>query len=256
MVLKLIPKFQFILVFFWLLGLGSCSTEGEDNGGAKFSTLAQYAALSSNLDSGNVIACSASAKDDSSIVYTFFFPRTNTFDFHYFETNSSVNDSRDYSLYTPKDLVLEDVFNGYLKRFVRLNPEPKWSIVSFLSLETYSQSNPIQFKHIGKATEWTDQVQIDLSNKLKPIFSWDDGRIKENVIYFQVISDDEGNLLSGTYTTDKNFTYQDSSNVVFDINRSWPLDLIAGETYNFTLMAVSVDNWVNLVLQKSFNIPN
>ena len=97
---------------------------------------------------------------------------------------------------------------------------------------------------------------MDLSDKLKPKFSWDDGRIKENAIYFQVISDDEGNLLSGTYTTDKHFTYQDSSNVVFDINRTWPSDLIAGEDYNFTLMAVSLDNWVNLVIQKSFSIPD
>lgn len=254
--LKFPFNFQIFLGLVLVISLSSCSTDGNSNGGAQYSTLAQYSALSSHLDSGNVIACSASSKNDSSIVYTFFYPRNNTFDFKYFESDSSLNDSRDYSLYRPRDLVLEDVFNGYLKRFVRLNPEPKWSIVSFISLDTYSQSNPIQFKHRGKATEWTDQVQIDFSNTLQPTFTWDDGRIKESVIYFQVISDDEGNLLSGTYTTDKNFSYQDSSNVVFDINQSWPIDLNKGENYNFTLMAVSVDNWVNLVIQKSFSIPN
>lgn len=246
----------FLAILILGISLQSCSTEGDSNGGAEYSNLAQFAALSSHLDSGNVIACSASSKEDSNLVYTFFYPRTNTFDFQYFDTDSLVNDDKDYSLYTPKDLVLEDVFNGYLKRFVSANPSPQWSIVSFLSLDTYSQSNPIQFKHIGKATEWTDEVQIDFSTTLQPKFTWNDGRIKENAIYFQVISDENGNLLSGTYTFDKNFTYQDSSNVVFDINRSWPEDLESGKNYNFTLMAVSLDNWVNLVIQKSFTTPN
>ncbi len=244
------------LLIFGLMIMVSCSTDGDDNGGAQYSNLAQYAALSSHLDSGNVIACSASAKEDSNLVYTFFYPRTSNYDFKYFVTDSVPNDEKDLSLYKPENLVLENVFQGYLKRFVHPNPNAKWSIVTFLNSQTYSQSNPIQFKHLGKATEWTDQVQMDLSDKLKPKFSWDDGRIKENAIYFQVISDDEGNLLSGTYTTDKHFTYQDSSNVVFDINRTWPSDLIAGEDYNFTLMAVSLDNWVNLVIQKSFSIPD
>lgn len=254
--LKNLLSHPLYLALFGLMMMAACSTDEEGNGGAQFSNLAQYAALSSQLDSGNVIACSASAKDDSSLVYTFFYPRTHNYDFKYFVTDSLPNDEKDFSLYKTQNLVLENVFQGYLKRFVHPNPNPKWSIVTFLNSTTYSQSNPIQFKHIGKATEWTDQVQIDLSNKLKPVFSWDDGRIKENAIYFQVISDDEGNLLSGTYTFDKHFTYQDSSNVVFDINRTWPIDLIPGEDYGFTLMAVSLDNWVNLVIQKSFSIPN
>lgn len=248
--LKRFAGFILIAGFF-----ASCSTDGEGNGGAQYDNLAQYAALSSELDSGNVIACSASAPDDSNLVFTFFYPEPGSYDAKYFETDSLISDDRNYALYQEQDLELEDVFNGHLKRFIRNGSQENWSIVTFLDLNTYSQSNPIRFKHQGKATEWTDTVQIDMSDKLHPRFNWDDGRIKENVIYFQVISDSEGNFLSGTYTTDKQFTYQDFSNVVFDVNVDAPVDLIAGEDYRFTLMGVSIDNWVNLVIQKDFSIP-
>lgn len=253
---KIHQLYSIFLPLISLVVFTSCSTDGESNGGAKYSNLSQYAALSSHLDSGNVIACSASSKSDSSIVYTFFYPESDNYDFLYFETDSLVNDERDLSLYQPKDLVLEDVFNGYLKRFVSIDPLPRWSVVSYLSLDRFSLSNPIQFKHRGKATEWTDSLSIDWTDKWHPKFSWEDGRIKENAIYFQVISNAEGDLLSGTYTIDKHFSYQDSSNVVFDINRSSVPDLQMGETYHFTLMAVSLDNWVNLVIQKSFSLPH
>ena len=75
--------------------------------------------------------------------------------------------------------------------------------------------------------------------------------IPENVIYFQVISDTDNNLISGTYTIEKNFTFYDLDNVVFNItdpNANPTLE--PNKTYNFTLMGVSEDNWVNLFMEK------
>jgi len=83
-------------------------------------------------------------------------------------------------------------------------------------------------------------------------FEWQDGVIDENVIYFQVISDDQGNLVSGTYTYDRSWTFYDTSNVVLNITTDPNPTLEAGKEYNFTMMAVSEDNWVNLLIQQSF----
>ena len=232
----------------------SCSTEGEGNGGANYSNLAEYLALDHRLDSGNVIACSASDKFDSTKVYTFFYPDTLSSSYKCFETDSVILDNKDFSLYKELDLSMEDVFNGYLKRFIRNDSTEGWAIVTFKKSGACHHSNPIRYKHLEKATEWTDQVQIDHSDALNPVFTWDDGRIKENVIYFQVISDENGDLLSGTYTHNKTFKYNDFSNVVFDVNRHQPPNLVVGKTYNFTLMAVSLDNWVNMVIEKDFTI--
>ena len=85
-----------------------------------------------------------------------------------------------------------------------------------------------------------------------PQFSWATNALGDNAIYFQVISDAEDNLISGTYTTESQFQYYNTSNVVLNITQGVPPALVSNATYNFTLMDVSLDNWVNLVVQKPF----
>tara|TARA_B110000037_G_scaffold188288_1_gene219533 strand:- start:56975 stop:57187 length:213 start_codon:yes stop_codon:yes gene_type:complete len=68
------------------------------------------------------------------------------------------------------------------------------------------------------------------------------------------VSDLEGNLISGTYTYEKNFTFYDLTNVVLNIKDVDPaLALQPNRTYRITMMAVSQDNWVNLLCEKKFN---
>ena len=93
---------------------------------------------------------------------------------------------------------------------------------------------------------------IDASQSLMPLFSWNDGIFPENAIYFQVIADVNNDFISGTYTTDTWFQYYNLSNVVLDINRITPPDLLTNNQYNFSMLAVSLDNWVNLVIENSF----
>ena len=87
-----------------------------------------------------------------------------------------------------------------------------------------------------------------------PNFSWEDGSYSDTKIYFQVVSDDENNLISGTYTFESMFQFYDLENVVLNITKGTPDMLERSADYNFTLMGVSEDNWVNLFSQKSFRI--
>lgn len=87
-----------------------------------------------------------------------------------------------------------------------------------------------------------------------PLFSWQDGVYTDSVIYFQVVSDVTGDLLSGTYTTAKQFQYYNVDNVVLNITRTTPPILVPDSDYKFTLMAVSEDNWVNLISQLNFKL--
>jgi hypothetical protein len=93
---------------------------------------------------------------------------------------------------------------------------------------------------------------IDVSTREMPVFMWDDGAIKENKIYFEVISNTKDELLSGTYTFQKRFQYYKLDNVVLNITQGIPPQLNPIHSYNFTLMGVSEDNWVNLFIEKSF----
>ena len=112
---------------------------------------------------------------------------------------------------------------------------------------------PIRLKTNEKPTETNAAlVEIDEAG-VHPSFSWEDGLIRENVIYFQVISDEAGNLISGTYTIEKAFTFYDLSNVVFNITDSTTTPALEpNKIYRFTLMGVSEDNWVNLFSEIPF----
>ena len=78
--------------------------------------------------------------------------------------------------------------------------------------------------------------------------------LHDNAIYFQVISDTNDDFLSGTYTFEKSFQYYVLDNVVLNITRETPPQLATTQPYNFTLMGVREDNWVNLFIATSFEL--
>jgi len=126
------------------------------------------------------------------------------------------------------------------------------AIVTYLSEGKIHVSDPIRIKTNPKPTEVSSTlVNIEVEQD-SVHFQWQDGIIDENVIYFQVVSDTQGNLISGTYTYDRSWTFYDTSNVVLNITTDENPMLTSGEEYTFTMMAVSDDNWVNLLIQKDF----
>lgn len=200
----------------------------------------------------NVIACAASA-DKEGFVNVFFYPREGATNFRYFETEDIEVDKNNFEAYIEKAPEVLDVFNGKLKRFSVETSKEKWVIVSFTEAGSTHISNPIQLKHITKPTERLNTVNIDSANPIMPIFTWQDGLYADSAIYFQVITDVNSNFLSGTYTFEKMFQYYNLDNVVLNITKKSPPNLIQTKNYGFTLMAVSEDNWVNLLVETNFS---
>lgn len=243
--------------FICIVLLSACTPEET---GAPEGTLA---AAVENFTTGRVIpdsliACAASSGDLSEELplSVFFYPEGSATDFRYFETNGPVNDPDDFSAYREVVLETQPVFNGYLRRFFRpTSSENAWSIVTFMRDGDLYWSNPIRMKINNLPTEHNnDLLSIDQADNLSPVFSWEDGAIDDNVIYFQVVSDAEGNLISGTYTYERNFRFYDTSNVVLNIRDTEPAPALeANSDYNFLLMAVSDDNWVNLIATRDFS---
>lgn len=238
--------------YFALLSVLSCSNDELET----YTNLQEYMSLQNEVDVIDVIACAASDRIDSDKTYIFFYPVLGATEIKYFETETTEVDKNNFSLYKEIELPKEPVFNGYLERFVRISDAEVWSIVTYKVNGVLRSAQPIRLKQQTKQTEWTNTAGIDFTENTKPIFSWSDGMIDENEIYFQVIADSENYLLSGTYTYDAYFQYYNLENVVLNVTRDRPPKLFTMNNYNFTLMAVSIDNWVNLVVQKEFLIPN
>lgn len=224
----------------------------EDNHIAIPKNLQEYIDLNSERTLDEVIACAASGKENTNLTSIFYYPIEGATNIRYYELSDVNADEQNLTLYKRKTLSKETVFGGKLERFVRLDTSESWCIITYLTDGKLHKSNPIRLKNQTKPTEWKNEVSIDFTTSLMPNFSWNDGAIEENVIYFQVISNTDNSFISGTYTVAKEFQYYNTSNVVLHINISTPAELILDTDYNFTLMGVSEDNWVNLVIEKTF----
>ncbi|TRX60638.1 hypothetical protein FNH22_06225 [Fulvivirga sp. M361] len=241
-----------------VLMLSSCQ---KDEAFLQENILADYILLNSSLQLTDLIACAGGKEDglfgqDDTPTSVFFYPVTGATDFRYFEAEN-IADSMDFSKYVVKDLTDDPVFNGYLWKF---NNTPftgeRMGVVSFKTPGKLHVCTPIRLKTTVKPTELNESLVMVSENGTSPSFSWEDGSIEENVIYFQVISDEKNNLISGTYTFDKEFTFYDLSNVVLNITDTTSVPILKpNANYTFTMMGVSEDNWVNLFIEKEFNTP-
>lgn len=201
----------------------------------------------------NVIACAASERDPA-IVSVFLYPRPNVKNIRFFETVSTDVERNDLEAYREVTHPLMDVFNGYLLKYEIVPEREKWVIVTFEEDGIVSTSNPIRLKQSTTPTEYLPQnVSVDDTSNM-PIFSWVDGAFENSIIYFQVISDENSNLFSGTYTVQQRFQYYNLDNVVLNITREEPPELKTDELYRFSLLAVSEDNWVNLFAEVDFEL--
>jgi len=217
--------------------------------------LEEYRATFGDQDFGNVIACAATQNGNASLTNVFYYPEDGASDIRYYEAESIDDDSLDYTKYRRQNLDASNVFGGKLQRFLRNSSSENWAIVTYVVAGKLHISNPIRIKNNSKPTVYQDEVGITYPSTLTPRFTWEDNAVDDNDIYFQVISQNINNVdefISGTYTNDNFFQYYDTSNVVLNITDGTPQDLEIDTEYNFTLMDVSDDNWVNLIIEDSF----
>ena len=203
---------------------------------------------------GSVIGCAGSDQDSDAIL-AFYYNEEGSSDHRFYETESVNVANDDFSNYTQIGLENAPFFNGSLGVFTRFSENEKWLILTYELDGEIKISNPIRSKQNTQPTVYTEIITIDQSTSQMPDFSWTDDPFDQNAIYFQVITDNQNNIVSGTYTFENRFQYYDISNVVLNITRGTPPDLDLGVDYNFTLMDVSVDSWVNfLTLNQNFTI--
>ena len=238
-------------LFSLFLVLLSCSSDGDVAGEFDETRLSSFL-TGRDVVVDNVIACAASNRNPE-IVSVFLYPRPGVRNIRYYETENAEVDKDDFSQYTRRELQLIDVFNGYLLKFEVQPDAEKWVIVSFEEAGAVHISNPIRLKQISKPTEYlSENVMTDLSMGSMPEFTWVDGTFTDSKIYFHVVTDSSNEFLSGTYTFEKRFQYYKLDNVVLNITEETPPTLSSETLYNFTLLAVSEDNWVNLFSEIPF----
>ncbi|QVY67377.1 hypothetical protein [Polaribacter sp. Q13] len=214
--------------------------------------LEEYVALNSSKTIESALAFAASSSGSKSLSYIYYDFLTGSSAMRYYETDNTLVGKNDFSNYRRKMLKDEAVYGGKLRRYNRTDDAESWCIITYVIGETLHISNPVKIKNQNRPTEWFTDLTIDASESLMPKFTWADGSYKENVQYLEIVTDSDSDLLSGTFTEDKMFQYYDTSNVTSKINLETPAALILNEDYKITVMGLSDDFWVNLMIQENF----
>lgn len=241
-------KYLFAFVCFSIL-ISACS---EDTDTIVARNLQGYLDENSGREMDTLIAFAANEEGNTALTYVYYYPETGATDIRYYETANTSADKTDYSNYRRQSLAAEAVFGGKLERFSRSGATETWCLVTYIKDGKFHISDPILLKNLSKTTEYSNDVSIAYKTNVEPNFTWEDGNIDENVRYFQVISDEEDDFKSGTFTSDTFFQYYDESSFESTINLATPETLVEDEVYNFTMMGISEDNWVNLIIEEQF----
>jgi len=231
-----------VLVFMF----NSCSKEVGLSG----FLLSDYLEFNSIAD--DVIACAASDVKKQKIE-VYFFPEINTTDYRLYLLDDQGIDKMDFSNYEYQ-FVDSNISIGNKLRSFKLDATQKetWAIVTFTQENKISYSTPINLKHKTSPTLYENHVEVDREILS---FTWGDlvgADGVKNAIFFEVINDDENNLISGTYTLDNSYIYLDHANVVLTITPNNNQKLDKYKTYEFIVMGVGKDNWVNFISNKTF----
>ncbi|WP_299520180.1 hypothetical protein [Winogradskyella sp.] len=232
--------------------LASCSSNDTDNSEAD-NSLSSYIE-GKTFETGAVIACSGNDVVNPNNVEVYFFPESGSDNFKLFQTNSSNLDPNNYTNYNELEITDEPFFNGFLRKFVGFFDSERWIIVSYELDNEIKLSNPIRIKQLMQPTLFSDLITVNQEQSQMPMFSWAINSEVDNAIFFQVVSTVDNDLISGTYTFENQFQYYNTSNVVLNITDGTPPNLILGQTYKFTVMDVSEDNWVNQLFISEFTV--
>jgi len=214
--------------------------------------LEEYVALNLEKQRDTLLAFAGNANGNKNTTYIYFHPVEGAFNYRYYETENTTVDQTDFSNYKRRNLTDIPQFDGNFRRFSNISSDEVWCLVTYVTAGKLHISEPIKTKNNTRQTEWSTEVDIDDSETLKPKFTWADGSFAENETYFQVFTQSDDTFLSGTFTTEKTFQYYIDANVIFEIHTETPPSLVIDDTYEFYVFGLSGDNWINLVIQKSF----
>ena len=241
----------------FLLGILLMGCSSSDSGAVENEenrTLAQFI-KDRQIAQSSVIACAGSTSD-ASRVRVYLYPRPGVTNIRYFETLNTTIDANNFENYFELQPPIQGLFNGFLQFFEVVPANEKWVIITFEEAGIVNISNPIRLKQLTQITEYLPE-NISISNEigeLMPKFDWVDGTFDDSAIYFQVVSTEEGDFLSGTYTIERSFQYYVLDNVVLNIREEEPPTLDLNTNYYFTLLSVTEDNWVNRFSEIQFRL--
>lgn len=248
---------QLLIIALAVFSLYACKKKELSSNHASYG-LQVYLDSKAYMPTGSVIACAGGTSssfmgDSENPISVMFYVEEGATNFRFYETNSVNIDSSDYNKYFPKDYEVTNLFNGVMKRFRHPSlSDERWGIVTYETEGKVHVSDPIRIKAAVTPTEDISPIVTIIESGVNPEFDWSFENEPNNVIYFSVVSDKEDNMISGTYTNNKFWTFYSLSNVVLNVTPNPNPALSPDSEYNYNMMGISDDNWVHTFVSRTF----
>jgi len=179
-------------------------------------------------------------------------------EFLYFHSTDRVAASSDLSHYAyRRPLGARNVANGFFEVLPMVQPAAgtfeRMIVARVIGPKIYL-SNVIFIKGEDTLTATLrGALAVENASSGNPGFSWPTAP-GDNVIYFQLLTNGNDRVVSGTYTTEPGFTYYQTDNVVLNVSPGTPPASLPASNgpYRMTVMGVGANNWVNFIRDTEF----
>ena len=248
---------QLLIIALAIFALYSCKKKELGSNITSYG-LKAYVDSKAFLSTGNVIACAGGNTmsfmgNSENPISVFFYAEEGARNYQYFETNSINVDPNDYNKYFPKDYETTVLFNGAMQKF---NHPPvtneRGGIVTYETEGKVHICEPIRIKAAVTPTEDISPIVTIIESGVNPEFDLSFENEPNNVIYFSTVSDADSNMISGTYTHERFWTFYSLLDVVLNITPTQNPVLIPDSEYNYTMMGISADNWIHTMATRTF----
>ena len=192
---------------------------------------------------------------DARILAYSYFPEGEFFYFHSTDRTAPSDNLSHYVFRRP--LGARSVADGFFEVLPMVQPAAgafeRVMVVRVIGGTAYL-SNTIFLKGTDVRTaSFSGQLDMTAAAGGNPSFAWP-GEPGDNVIYFQLLTDGNDRVVSGTYTTEPRFTFYETINVVLNVSPGTPPTSLpaSGGPYRMTVMGVGENNWVNFMRDVGF----
>lgn len=179
-------------------------------------------------------------------------------EFLYFHSTDRVAASSDLEHYTYRSaLDTRNVARDFFEVLPMAQPPTgtfERMIVARVIEDKIYLSNTIFIKGVDELTaSFPGGLAIENEPQGIPRFTWPESP-GDNVIYFQLLTDGNDQVISGTYTVEPEFTYYQTDNVVLNVSPGVPPTSLPATNgpYRMTVMGVGANNWVNFIRDVEF----
>ena len=128
----------------------------------------------------------------------------------------------------------------------------EWIVMTYLIDDKIKVSSPIRINNFFQPTEYIETIEIDQNESGSASFDWSVQSYDVNAFFVEIMKNNSETVLSLTFTNDSNFQYFNLENVTLNLSETAPPDLELGDDYEFTVLDIGVDNWINSIYRQPF----